>query len=70
MAQRKQDRLADFPRLLTPDQVLKLLGVQPAHSSGFLRCLRRRGVLCAVRVGRSYFYPEQSVRDFLTGKVA
>jgi len=61
---------SDFPRLLDPEEVLAILKVKPADPRGFLRRLRSRGVITPVKVSREYRYTEQSVKDFLAGRVA
>ncbi len=59
----------DLPPLLSGEEVLAALKLNPAYPQGTLARLRRKG-LRAVKVSHDYRYPIDGLRDFMTGRTS
>jgi len=57
------------PRLLSPAEAVRMIGVKRKSPSNFLFGLRKKGLLKGVRLSNAFYYPESEVRRLLAGEV-
>jgi len=57
------------PRLLSPDEAVRMIGHKTKNPKSFLFNLRRKGLLKGVRLSNAFYYPECEVLKLLRGEV-